>query len=174
MPLLFSFAEYSYMSARLCDIPGVNPGQFSITRYENQDLHAEIESSVSGEHCFILGSIGAPDCQTLSLLLLAHTLRKEGAHRITGLLPYLAYSREDKIKPRESLTTAWVGALLDASAFDEIWTVDVHGQEDKRLIPLPIESLSPARIFGERLGKLGLTDVCFVSPTMESFRVARR
>ena len=164
MPLLFSFAEYSYTSARLCGLPGLKPGQFCITRYENQDLHAKIESSVCGEHCFILGGIGAPDCQTLSLLLLAHTLRKEGAHRVTGILPYLAYSREDKIKPGESLTTAWVGALLKASAFDEIWTVDVHGEEDKRLIPLRIESLSPAKAFGECLGNLALTDVCFVSP----------
>jgi ribose-phosphate pyrophosphokinase len=90
MPLLFSFAEHSHTSAHLCRLPGLNSGQFSITRYENQDLHAEIESPVSGEDCFILGGIGAPDCQTLSLLLLAHTLKKEGAHRVTGILPYLA------------------------------------------------------------------------------------
>lgn len=144
--------------------PGLKPGQFYITRYENQDLHAKIENSVSGEHCFILGGSGGADCQTFSLLLLAHTLKKEGAHRVTGILPYLAYSREDKIKPGESLTTAWVGALLKASGFDEIWTVDVHGEEDKRLIPLPIESLSPAKTFGEHLAELALTDVCFVSP----------
>jgi ribose-phosphate pyrophosphokinase len=164
MPLLFTFPEYSRIEKSLRDLPGLTPGQFSITRYENQDLHAGIESLVSSEHCFILGGIGAPDCQTLSLLLLAHSLKKEGAHRVTGILPYLAYSREDKIKPGESLTTAWAGALLKASAFDEIWTVDVHGEEDKRLIPLPIESLSPAKTFGEHLAKLALTDVCFVSP----------
>jgi ribose-phosphate pyrophosphokinase len=164
MPLLFTFPEYSLTDKSLCDLPGLNPGQFAITRYENQDLHAKIESSVSGEHCFILGSIGAPDCQTLSLLLLAHTLRTEGAQRVTGILPYLAYSREDKIKPGESLTTAWAGALLKASAFDEIWTVDVHSEEDKRLFPLKLESLSPARTFGECLGRLALSDVCFVSP----------
>jgi len=164
MPLLFTFPEYALTNKSFCDLPGLKPGQFSITRYENQDLHATIESSLSGERCFILGSIGAPDCQTLSLLLLAHTLRKEGAHRVTGILPYLAYSREDKIKLGESLTTAWAGALLKASAFDEIWTVDVHSEEDTRLFPLTLESLSPARTFGECLGSLALTDVCFVSP----------
>lgn len=164
MPLLFTFPEYSLTNKSLCDLPDIKPGQFSITRYKNQDLHAKIECSVSGERCFILGSIGAPDCQTLSLLLVAHTLRKEGAHQVTAILPYLAYSREDKIMSGESLTTAWAGALLKASAFDEIWTVDVHSEEDKTLFPLTLESLSPARIFGECLGKLALTDVCFVSP----------
>ncbi len=72
------------------------------------------------------------------------------------------------------MTTAWVGALLKASAFDEIWTVDVHSEEDKRLIPLPLESLSPARIFGECLGKLALIDVALCLPTRAPFRVAGR
>jgi ribose-phosphate pyrophosphokinase len=72
------------------------------------------------------------------LLLLAHTRRTEGAHRVTGILPYLAYSREDKVKPGESLTTAWAGALLKASAFDEIWTIDVHSEEDHKLFPLAL------------------------------------
>jgi ribose-phosphate pyrophosphokinase len=170
MPLLFTFPEYTQTSVCLCDLPGVKAGEFSITRYENQGLHATIESAVSGEHCFILGSIAPADCQLLSFLLLAHTLKKEDANRVTGILPYLAYSREDKIKPGESLTTAWLGALLKASALDEIWTVDVHSEKDSTLIPLPLQSLSPANLFGECLGKLGLTNVCFVSPDQGAIR----
>lgn len=170
MPLLFTFPEYAQTSVCLFDLPGVRPGQFSITRYENQDLRATVETSVSGEHCFLLGSISPPDCRILSFLLLAHTLKKEGANRVTGIVPYLAYSREDKVKPGESLTTAWVGALLKASAFDEIWTVDLHSAEDKKLFPLALESLCPATVFGECFGKLGLTDVCFVSPDQGAIR----
>jgi ribose-phosphate pyrophosphokinase len=99
-----------------------------------------------------------------ALLLLAHTLKKEGANRITGILPYIAYSREDKIKPGQSLATAWVGALLKASAFDEIWVVDLHSEHDKELFSVPLESLSPAAIFGECLGKSELTGASFVAP----------
>ncbi len=51
-----------------------------------KDLHAKIESPVAGEHCFILAGIGGPDCHTLSLLFLAHTLRKQGAHRVISIL----------------------------------------------------------------------------------------
>ncbi|HEY1469675.1 MAG TPA: ribose-phosphate diphosphokinase [Candidatus Acidoferrum sp.] len=164
MPLLFTLPEYAQTSVCLRNVSGLKPGQFSITRYENEDLHATIESLVSAENCFVLGSIAPPDCQMLSVLLLAHTLKKEGANRVTGILPYLAYSREDKIKPGESLAAAWVGGLLKASALDEIWTVDLHSEEDKKLFPLPLESLSPANVFAECLDKLGLRDVCFVSP----------
>jgi ribose-phosphate pyrophosphokinase len=100
----------------------------------------------------------------ISLLLLAHTLSKEGAARITALLPYLAYAREDKIKPGESLATAWVGALLRASAVDEVWAVDVHSTHDPELFPLPLKSISPAALFGDCLKKSELTEASFVAP----------
>ena len=164
MPKLFSFAEYSHIGRFLDDLPGMEPGQFSLVRHPNQELHAVIQTPVSGQHCFLLGSIAPPDSQMLSVMLLAHTLRKEGASRITGLLPYLAYAREDKVKAGESLATAWVGALLKASAFDQIWAVDLHSEHDRQLLPLALESLSPAAIFAECLEKHGLTDASFVAP----------
>lgn len=164
MPILFSFPEYSHVGRALCDLPGMEPGQFSIVRYPNQELRAIVHSAVPGKDCFVLGSIAPPDSQMMTLALLAHTLRKEGAGRITGLLPYLAYAREDKVKAGESLATAWVGVLLKASAFDEIWAVDLHSEHDKELYPLPLESLSPAAIFAECLKQQGLTDASFVAP----------
>jgi ribose-phosphate pyrophosphokinase len=164
MPTLFSFSEYSHVSRWVCDLPGIEPGQFSIVRYANQELHAVIQGTVAGKQCFILGSIAPPDSQILSVLLLAHTLRKEGASRITGLLPYLAYAREDKLKAGESLATAWMGALLKASAFDQICAVDLHSEHDRQLFPLPLESLSTSGIFADCLKNNGLTDASFVAP----------
>lgn len=102
MPLLFRFSEYSDTSKFLCELPALKPWQFSITRYDNQDLHANIESIVSGEHCFVLGIITPPECQMASFLLRDHTLKKEGVNRVTGILPYLAYSPEDMdSRPRQ-------------------------------------------------------------------------
>ncbi|HVN18959.1 MAG TPA: ribose-phosphate diphosphokinase [Dongiaceae bacterium] len=164
MPILLSFPEYSQISRFLCDLPGLEPGRFSILRYENQELHAAVESAVAGEHCFLLGSIAPPDCQMTSLLLLAHTLRKEGARRLTAILPYLGYSRDDKNKPGQSLTTAWAGALLIGSGVDEIWTMDLHSAHDRELLAIPVESLSPSAVFGECLRRLGLTMATFVAP----------
>jgi ribose-phosphate pyrophosphokinase len=164
MPILFSFSEYAHVSRSLCDLPGIETGRFSTVRYLNQELRVVLQSPVAGKHCVILGSIAPPDSQMVSLMLLAHTLRKEGASRISGLLPYLAYAREDKIKAGESLATAWVGVVLKASAFDQIYAVDLHSEHDKQLYPLPLESLSPATIFAECLKQHGLTDVSFVAP----------
>lgn len=106
-----------------------------------------------------------------SFLLLGHTLKKEGASRITGILPYVAYSREDKPKVGQSLAAAWMGGLLKASGFDEIWTIDLHSEQDKQLFLLPLESLSPGAIFHESLAKLELTNASFVSPVQGAIRV---
>jgi ribose-phosphate pyrophosphokinase len=164
MPTLFSFAEYSHISKWLCDLPSLKPGRFSLLRHANQEWHADVQGTVQGEHCVVLGGIAPPDAQMTSLLLLTHTLRKEGAARITAVLPYLAYAREDRSKPGESLATAWVGALLKASAVDEVWAVDVHSKHDPELFPLPLQSLSPAALFGDALRNSRLTDASFVAP----------
>jgi ribose-phosphate pyrophosphokinase len=164
MSIFFSFAEYSHIGKCLCDLPGLRPGRFSLLRHRNQEWHVDIQSTVQGEHCIVLGGIAPPDARMISLLLLAHTLRKEGAARVTALLPYLAYAREDKVKPGESLATAWVGALLRAAAVDEVWAVDVHSKHDPELFPLPLKSISPAALFGDCLKKSELTEASFVAP----------
>src|SRR6516225_7423063 len=87
MPLLFTFSEYLQADKSLCDLPGFKPGQFSIVRDDNQELRVPIQRRVTGNHCFIIGSVTPPKCQMVSFLLLAHTLKKEGATQVTGHPP---------------------------------------------------------------------------------------
>ena len=104
--ILFAFSYYERMARQLRALRSLKPGQFTITRFENEELYALVEGPIAGDHCLVLGSIAPPDAQILSLLLLAHTLRKEGAKKLTAILPYLAYSRQDKDKPGQSLAMA--------------------------------------------------------------------
>lgn len=162
--ILFSFSSYEHIARGLRTIPFLRVGQFAIARYENQELHAEVQCRVSGEHCVVLGSIAPPDEQMLSLMLLAHTLKKGGAGKVTAVLPYLAYSRQDKEKPGESLGTAWIGSLLKSSGVDEVITVDLHSERDRELLCLPVLSLSTACLFAEVLRNQGLIDATIVAP----------
>jgi ribose-phosphate pyrophosphokinase len=112
----------------------------------------------------MLGSIAPPDNQLLSFALLGHTLKKEGAATLTAILPYLAYTRQDKDKSGESLGTAWIGSLLKSAGFDEVVTVDLHSERDKELFPIPILSLSSADMFAAAIKNSGLTDATIVAP----------
>jgi ribose-phosphate pyrophosphokinase len=162
--ILFSFPAYENIARQLQTVACVQAGRFTVSRYANQELHTNVEGSLSGEHCLILGTIAPPDECLLSVLLLAETLKKEGAHKITAILPYLAYSRQDKEKQGESLGTAWVGALLKSSGIDDMLTVDVHSERDKQLFPIPLTSLSTSGLFAKIIRTHGLMDATIVAP----------
>lgn len=162
--ILFSFSNYEHIAQELRTIPMLQVGQFAFGRYDNQELHAKVQGSVSGEHCLVLGSIAPPDEQMLSFMLLAHTLKKHGADQLLAILPYLSYSRQDKDKPGESLAIAWIGSLLKSSGVDQVISVDVHSARDKQLFPVPLLSLSTAHLFAEAIRKHHLTDSTVVAP----------
>jgi len=145
-------------------VAGIRSGAFEITRFDNSELHAVVQSSAAAEDCVVLGSIAPPDEQLLSVLLLGHTLKKERAGKLTALLPYLAYSRQDKDKPRESLAAALTGRLLKAAGFDPVITLDVHSETDNRLFPIRLISVETAPLFGDAIRKHNLSAATVVAP----------
>jgi ribose-phosphate pyrophosphokinase len=163
--ILFAFEAYEAMAAALREtVPTLTLGGFQASRYENRELHIGVQTPVTNERCLVLGSIAPPDEQLLSMLLLAHTLKKEGASSVTAILPYLAYARHDKDKPGESLAAAWAGSVAKASGIDRVVAVDVHSEKTKWLFPVPVASLSPAQVFAEALNQYGLSSATIVAP----------
>ena len=162
--ILFSFPAFDEIARELRRAASVSKGRFVIGRYDNQELNVRVEGTVSGEHCVILGTIAPPDESLLSVTLLAQTLKKEGADKITALLPYLAYGRQDKDKPGEGLGTAWVGALLKSSGISQVQTLDVHSERDRELFAIPLSSLSTGALFAEAMQKYELMDAMVAAP----------
>jgi ribose-phosphate pyrophosphokinase len=163
--ILFAFPEFECIAAGL--LAAVNrlaAGRFRAGRFDNGELYIELETPVKGEHCAILGSFTPPDANLLSTLLLAHTLRKAGAKQIAGILPYLAYSRQDKDKPGQSLAAAWTGELARASGLDRVVTVDAHSPEAERLFGVPLISISPAPVFAAALDRYQLAGSTIIAP----------
>jgi ribose-phosphate pyrophosphokinase len=100
----------------------------------------------------------------LEVLLLAHTLRREGARSVVAVLPYLGYARQDRAEPGESLGAAWAGDLLRSAGVDRVLTVDVHSREAVACFRIPLQSLSPAQLFAEVLADRGPSDLSVVAP----------
>lgn len=123
-----------------------------------------VGSPVANRACAVLGSLAPPDEQILSVLLLAHTLKREGARRVVAVLPYLGYARQDRADAGQSLGGAWAGDLLRAAGVDQVLTLDVHSRRAAACFPMPLQSLSPAPLFAEALVEHGLTDVSIVAP----------
>ena len=163
--ILFAFEEYAAIAraARFWE-EHVPHGRFKTARFENRELHIAVDTPVEGEHCVVMGSIAPPDEQLLTTSLLIHTLKKEGATKVTAFLPYLAYARHDDDKTGQSMALAWAGSLLKASGCDQIITVDVHSEKAKQLLDMPLISLSPAGIFAEAITQHELSHATVVAP----------
>ena len=125
--------------------------QYRSGRFPDGELWVELDGPVSGAQCTVLGSLAPPDSQMLSTLLLADTLRRAGARRVVGLLPYLGYARQDRAAAGRSRGAAWAGALLAAAGIDEVVTVDIHSGAAQACFPVPVVSLSPAPLFAADL-----------------------
>lgn len=159
---LFSLG-FSHLTESLLTLPFLKKGVCGIFRHTNKELYAHIESAVRGERCVLLGGIASEE-QIVSLLLLAHTLKKEGAAHLSVMSPYLSFARHDKAKPGESLGIQMIGQLFQAVGIDEVVTVDVHSKNDHELFAIPLVSLSPAELFARCITEMNLSDVTLVVP----------
>ncbi len=162
--IVFAFPQSKHLIKALSGLPDKKIGRFEICRYPNQEMYATVRSNVAHQDCLILGSITPPDENLLASLMLAHTLKKELAEKIILFTPYLAYSRQDKVQPHESLGITTIGELIRASHINQIVTVDLHSPADEKLLPLPVMSLAPAKIFGQTIKRLGWQNATIIAP----------
>ncbi len=162
--IIFAFPEYAYMANKLAKAKGYEKGGFIAARFKNNEMHITLKTDVKGKECIILGSIIPPESNLISFLLLADTLKKEGAKKVIALLPYLAYTRHDKFVPQESLATKWMGNILKQSGVDKIVSFDVHSENDRKLIPVSITSISAAQLFANVIIKKHLQNATLVAP----------
>lgn len=162
--LLYALPVHRRLADALVERTGVEPGGAAIGRFANGELHVELEAVPGGRDGVVLGAVTPPDEQLLSTLLLAHTLKKEGARRVTACLPYLGYARHDRAEPRKSRATAWLGEVLRASGVDAVLAIDVHSSLVHRLFPIPVVSASPAALFAAEIAALGLDNPVVVAP----------
>jgi ribose-phosphate pyrophosphokinase len=161
-PLVFALAPYRRLVAA---ISGIDRGDVAAGRFPNRELHARIAAPVLGRDCIVVGSLSPPEAHLAQLTLVADTLRRGGARSITAMAPYLAYARQDRAAPGESLGLAWAGALLTAAGIDAVVTVDVHSPAAPELLGVPITSLSATDALAAALEpEWTAADVAFVAP----------
>lgn len=152
----------------------ITSGKAEVKRFPNGEIHALVQENVDNEECLVIASVAPPDEQLLALLSLADALKRSGAARIHAFLPYLGYARQDKIGDGESGGIALIGSLVKAAGIDQITSFDIHGYRDKKLIGLPLRSLSPAPIFAVALTKTGWLNPTVVAPDYGAMERTRK
>ena len=152
-------------------------GRLHCTRFADGEIRVKIEESARGMDVFIVQPTCAPANDTLmELLILVDAFRRASARRITLVIPYYGYSRQDKkVKPREPVTARLVADLITTAGAHRVLAVDLHAGQIQGFFQLPLDHLSAGPLLAAHFASLGMTDgdTVVVSPDVGGVGRAR-
>jgi ribose-phosphate pyrophosphokinase len=146
-----------------------------IFRFADGEIGVRIEESVRGEDVFVIQPTSPPVNENLmELLVIMDALRRASAARITAVLPYFGYARQDrKMRPREPISAKLVANLLTTAGCNRILTVDLHAGQIWGFFDIPVDHLQARMIMGDHFTRKGLTNLVVVSPDVGGVPRAR-
>lgn len=150
-------------------------GKAVVSTFSEGEISVKIEENVRGKDVFIVQSTCPPPNKNLmELLILIDALKRASAKRITTVLPYFGYARQDrKDQPRVPITAKLVANLLTTAGTDRILTVDLHAGQIQGFFDIPLDHLFAVTTFVDYFKKLKVKDIVVVSPDVGGIKMAR-
>ncbi|HPC35813.1 MAG TPA: ribose-phosphate pyrophosphokinase [Candidatus Marinimicrobia bacterium] len=163
------------LGRRINEILGLNPGAIKIGNFSDGEITVKLEDNVRGKDVFIIQSTNPPAENILELLLIIDAARRASAGRITVVLPYYGYARQDrKDQPRVPISARLILDTIVAAGANRIMAMDLHSTQIQGFVNIPFDHLYAKPIFLEPLRKLvGKRDFSIVTPDVGGIKVAR-
>ena len=145
-----------------------------VTRFSDGEVFVQINDNLRGADVFIIQATNAPAENIVELLMLIDASRRASAMRITAVIPYYGYARQDrKDRPRVAITAKLVANLITTVGADRIITMDLHASQIQGFFDLPHDHLYSSPLFNAYFRKMNLENLCVVSPDVGSIKLAR-
>jgi ribose-phosphate pyrophosphokinase len=146
-----------------------------VTRFSDGEVYVQVMENVRGADVFIVQPTCPPVNDTLmELLIMIDAMKRASARRITAVLPYYGYARQDrKVQPRVPISAKLVADLLTASGVDRLLALDLHAGQIQGFFNIPVDHLFAAPVMIDYLGKKDLRDAVIVSPDAGGVERAR-
>ena len=146
-----------------------------IRQFSDGEIHLQIQENVRGADVFVVQPTCTPvDRHLMELLLMIDALKRASAERITAVLPYYGYARQDrKDKPRVPISARLVAALLETAGADRVLTLDLHAAQIQGFFDIPVDHLFSAPVMIEYFKSLNVPDMTVVSPDAGGVERAR-
>jgi ribose-phosphate pyrophosphokinase len=159
----------------MCEYLRCGLGKSSITRFSDGEIYFQIEENVRGADVFIVQPSCTPvDSNLMELFLMIDAFKRSSARRITAVIPYFGYARQDrKDKPRVPISSKLVSDLLVASGTHRLLTMDLHAPQIQGFFSIPVDHLFAAPVMVEYFQKLSLKNLTVVSPDAGGVERAR-
>jgi ribose-phosphate pyrophosphokinase len=173
---IFSGRSNPYLSQRICDYVGIPPGQISLSNFPDSEISCKIEENIRGRDVFLIQSTCTPVNESLmELLVMIDSCRRASAERITAVIPYFGYARQDrKDEGRVPITAKLVANMLTMAGVHRVLTMDLHAAQIQGFFDLPVDHLYAAPVLNDYFKSLGLPteDLVVVSPDEGSIKRA--
>jgi ribose-phosphate pyrophosphokinase len=146
-----------------------------VGRFSEGEIRVKINENVRGKDVFIVQPTCPPTNDNLmELLIMIDALRRASAHRITAVIPYFGYARQDrKDQPRVPITAKLVANLLTVAGASRILTMDLHAGQIQGFFDIPVDHLFSVGVFVDFFSKMNIKDLVAVSPDVGSIKMAR-
>ena len=164
--LVFTGRANPHLAAKICGYMKVRPGKAMVTEFADGECRVQIEENVRGEDCFIVQPTSPPvNDNLMELLIMIDALARASAGRITVVMPYYGYCRQDKKdKPRVPISARLVADLITAAGADRILTMDLHAPQVQGFFKIPVDNLFATPVLLGFFWKKKIKHLAVVSP----------
>ena len=163
------------LAQEICDYLGIPLGQAQVSRFSDGEIMVRIEENVRGMDVFVLQSTSDPvNVNLMELLIMIDALKRASPYRITAVIPYYGYARQDrKDEPRVPITAKLVADLITTAGAHRALTMDLHAGQIQGFFNIPVDHLYAAPVLLDYFRKLDLKDLVVVSPDAGGVERAR-
>ncbi|MBO0911197.1 MAG: ribose-phosphate pyrophosphokinase [Acidobacteria bacterium] len=163
------------LADEVCAFLGMSRGQAEVRRFKDGEAYVQIQENVRGADVFVIQPTCRPvDQHLMELLLMMDALKRASARRITAVMPYYGYGRQDrKDKPRAPISAKLVADLLTTAGADRALLIDPHAPQIQGFFNIPVDHLFASPVLVDHFRKLGLPNLTVVSPDAGGVERAR-
>jgi ribose-phosphate pyrophosphokinase len=176
--MIFSGRSNPALSARIADKLGIEQGGMLIKTFANGEIYARYDESIRGADVFLVQSpSGRLNAQIMELLIMVQAAKLASARRVTAVLPYYPYSRQDKKSAaREPITARLIATLLEAAGTDRVLSMDLHQGQIQGFFSIPVDHMTAVPMLADyfRFKDWGGTPLVAVSADAGGVKLAKR
>jgi ribose-phosphate pyrophosphokinase len=163
---LFAGSSHPQLSKEIAEMLGLPLGQARLRRFPDSEVSFQIDENIRGADVFIVQPTSNPvDQHLMELMVMIDAFRRSSASRITAVVPYYGYARQDrKDKPRVPISAKLVANLLSAAGTNRVLTMDLHKAQIQGFFDIPVDHLFAAPVIIDYCARLNYPDLTIVSP----------
>ena len=171
---IFSGSAHPDLAKRIADYVGLPLGDAAVKTFPDGETSVQIKENIRGRDIFIVQPTCPPANHNLmELLIIVDAMRRASAARITAVMPFFGYARQDrKDRPRVPITAKLVANLIAAAGVDRVLTVDLHAQQIQGFFDIPVDHLYALPVFLKHLRSRELGPLTVVAPDVGGIKVA--